>query len=96
MWTGGIYKYNWLLLGGTEYDPASDDRKKSTWLKKIKKTTNKQKTFNINLLWAKNNKKKKIMQNYCETLFSHSASLEMGNMKGLYMLKLVTTMYVLS
>lgn len=84
--------HNWLLLGGTEYDPASDDRKKSTWLKK---TTNKQKTFNINLLWAKNNKKK-IMQNYCETLFSHSASLEMGNMKGLYMLKLVTTMYVLS
>lgn len=40
MWTGGIYKYNWLLLGGTEYDPASDDRKKSTWLKK-KKLTNK-------------------------------------------------------
>lgn len=38
MWTGGIYKYNWLLLGGTEYDPASDDRKKSTWLKKQKKT----------------------------------------------------------
>lgn len=37
MWTGGIYKYNWLLLGGTEYDPASDDRKKSTWLKKNKK-----------------------------------------------------------
>lgn len=91
MWTDGIYKYNWLL-GGTEYDPTSDDRKKSTWLKK---KTNKQKTFNINLLWAKNNKKK-IMQNYCETLFSHSASLEMGNMKGLYMLKLVTTMYVLS
>lgn len=58
MWTGGIYKYNWLLLGGTEYDPASDDRKKSTWLKKNKTTTNKQKTFNINLLWAKNNKKK--------------------------------------
>lgn len=59
MWTGGIYKYNWLLLGGTEYDPASDDRKKSTWLKKkTKTTTNKQKTFNINLLWAKNNKKK--------------------------------------
>lgn len=85
--------HNWLLLGGTEYDPASDDRKKSTWLKKT--TTNKQKTFNINLLWAKNNKKK-IMQNYCETLFSPSASLEMGNMKGLYMLKLVTTMYVLS
>lgn len=41
-------------------------------------------------------KQKKIMQNYCETLFSPSASLEMGNMKGLYMLKLVTTMYVLS
>lgn len=35
--------HNWLLLGGTEYDPASDDRKKSTWLKKT--TTNKQKTL---------------------------------------------------
>lgn len=56
--------HNWLLLGGTEYDPASDDRKKSTWLKKT--TTNKQKTFNINLLWAKNNKKK----NYAKLLWN--------------------------
>lgn len=63
MWTGGIYKYNWLL-GGTEYDPTSDDRKKSTWLKKT--TTNKQKTFNTNLLWAKNNKKK----NYAKLLWN--------------------------
>lgn len=41
MWTGDIYKYNWLLLGGTEYDPASDDRKKSTWLKKQQLTNKK-------------------------------------------------------
>lgn len=40
MWTGGIYKYNWLL-GGTEYDPTSDDRKKSTWLKKQQLTNKK-------------------------------------------------------
>lgn len=87
MWTGGIYKYNWLLLEGTEYDrPEMIERKV------LKKKTNKQKTFNINL--AKNNKN--IKQNYCETLFSHKASLEMGYLKGLYMLKLITTMYVLS
>lgn len=33
--------HNWLLLGGTEYDPASDDRKKSTWLKKQQLTNKK-------------------------------------------------------
>lgn len=85
--------HNWLLLGGTEYDPASDDRKKSTWLKKQQLTNKK---HLILIYYEQKITKKKIMQNYCETLFSPSASLEMGNMKGLYMLKLVTTMYVLS